>query len=344
MIYDHVSIGGGVIGLNTTINLLKKFLNCKFKKKINLCIIDKDLSNIPGGVAYGKKTSRHGYFNNPLRLSHKELQKYYLNYKNFNKLEDFIKLNGSQYDHRKFKIDLKILKSKNIKKKMEVYLPRVAFSFFQESIFCDLINKIQKSKKFVNLDFYQGDVHTFTNYKKKYLKITSNKSFEIFQLNSQLLNNKRISFLRKFFFDKSIIAKNITLGLGVTPPDKLIEKKNINNNYIWDFYSEGGTSYLVNKIENMVKAKKNLSLCFIGSKAGFLESLQEIYKAKIKYKSIKIYCFSKKFESLQPAKISFKKKITLKFLKKSRKDINTASKLYSAIFNELTVSKKKNRL
>ena len=54
MIYDHVSIGGGVIGLNTTINLLNKFLNCKSKKKINLCIIDKDTENIPGGIAYGK--------------------------------------------------------------------------------------------------------------------------------------------------------------------------------------------------------------------------------------------------------------------------------------------------
>ena len=53
MLYDHISVGGGVIGINTTINLLKKFSNSKFKK-IKICVIDKDLSNVPGGVAYGK--------------------------------------------------------------------------------------------------------------------------------------------------------------------------------------------------------------------------------------------------------------------------------------------------
>ena len=47
-----------------------------------------------------EKTSLHGYFNNPLRLSHKELQKYYRKIKNFRKIEEHIKLYGSDYDKK----------------------------------------------------------------------------------------------------------------------------------------------------------------------------------------------------------------------------------------------------
>ena len=31
---------------------------------------EKNLNNIPGGIAYSKISSKFGYFNNPLRLSH----------------------------------------------------------------------------------------------------------------------------------------------------------------------------------------------------------------------------------------------------------------------------------
>ena len=150
MVYDHISIGGGVIGINTTINLLKKFLKSKLRKKIKLCVVDKHLSNIPGGIAYGKKTSTHGYFNNPLRLSHLELQKYFRNVKNFEKLKDYLNIYGSNYDIKKFNKNLNILKTKNKKKINELYLPRVAFSFLQENSLLKILNKIKKQKKKFN--------------------------------------------------------------------------------------------------------------------------------------------------------------------------------------------------
>ncbi len=88
-------------------------------------------------------------------------------------------------------------------------------------------------------------------------------------------------------------------------------------NYIWDYYSEGATNNLLIKIKKKIDKKKLIKLCFIGSKAGFLESLPELYNLKKNYlNKLKIFCFSEKFESLEPATISFKKKIKLKFLKK----------------------------
>jgi len=344
MIYDHISIGGGVIGLNTTINLLNKLSKCKLKKKIRLCIIDKDVSNIPGGVAYGKKTSTHGYFNNPIRLSHPELQRYYFNIKNFLKLKDYIKIHGSNYDDKKFQSDLKILKTKDLKKMREVYLPRVAFSYLQENSLSKIIKKIINSNQKIQIDFYQGEVSNFSHHLKNSFKISSKKIFNNFKLNNEDLKKSKISFLKNSIITKNLYAKNLTLGIGVTPPKKLTEKKFKNEDYIWDFYSQGATSYLIKKLESKLKLQKEVRLCFIGSKAGFLESLQEIYRLRQNYKNLKIFCFSKKFESLQPAKIDFTKKISLKFLKKSNKNINTAEKLYLQIVKELNLSRNNNNL
>ena len=67
------SIGGGITGIETLISCVKMIKNNLRKKKIKnkfiFSIIDKDPSNIPGGVAYGFQKSLYGYFNNPLRLS-----------------------------------------------------------------------------------------------------------------------------------------------------------------------------------------------------------------------------------------------------------------------------------
>ena len=67
---SHLSIGGGVTGIETLVSVVKS-LKDKLKKtnnqksnKIVLGIIDKDAKNIPGGVAYGFENSQYGYFNN----------------------------------------------------------------------------------------------------------------------------------------------------------------------------------------------------------------------------------------------------------------------------------------
>ena len=54
-----------------------------------------------------------------------------------------------------------------------------------------------------------------------------------------------------------------------------LRKKNIKNeNYIWDFYSEGGTQNLINKLNKIRNKKKLLNLVFIGNKAGLLEAIK----------------------------------------------------------------------
>ena len=76
MFFSHISIGGGVTGIETIIsafdNIQKKLKKIKKKpkfEKITFAVIDKNPENIPGGVAYGVSTARYGYFNNPIRLS-----------------------------------------------------------------------------------------------------------------------------------------------------------------------------------------------------------------------------------------------------------------------------------
>ena len=54
MNFFHVSIGGGITGIETVIsiiNQIKKNLKKKHTKKITLAIIEKILK-IPGGIAY----------------------------------------------------------------------------------------------------------------------------------------------------------------------------------------------------------------------------------------------------------------------------------------------------
>ena len=71
MLFDHVAIGGGVIGFNVTFNIVNHIINSKniHNKNFNIAIIDKKITNLYGGVAYNIEDSIFGYFNNPVRLS-----------------------------------------------------------------------------------------------------------------------------------------------------------------------------------------------------------------------------------------------------------------------------------
>ena len=102
MNFNIIILGFGVIGSEALFELIK---NSKYKN-VNIAIIEKDIENIPGGVAYSKLNSRHGYFNNPLRISNPEFIKWIKNKKNIEKLLSFIKLNPSY--------DLNVWLSKNI--------------------------------------------------------------------------------------------------------------------------------------------------------------------------------------------------------------------------------------
>ena len=99
-----------------------------------------------------------------------------------------------------------------------------------------------------------------------------------------------------------------------------------NNNYIWDFYSTGGTNNLIKKINYISKIKKNISIIFIGNKAGLLETMQEIEKLikENKFK-INITCISKSTQTLQKAQNSTKF-ATFRFKYLTNKNINKIKK------------------
>ena len=124
-------------------------------------------------------------------------------------------------------------------------------------------------------------------------------------------------------------TERIILGTGLVPPKKIKEIINYpNNNYIWDFYTSGGTSNLIKKINLIHKKKKNVKLVFIGNKAGLLETMQEIERLiKIKKFSINIISISKNSLTLQKAERS-KKFPLFKYKFFTKKNINQISKAH----------------
>ena len=91
MIYDLVLVGFGVITTEVLSELFKK----KIRSNLNIAVIEKDLDNFPGGIAYSKLKSKYGFFNNPLRLSNKEFQTWISKDRNLKMLKKFIKQNKS---------------------------------------------------------------------------------------------------------------------------------------------------------------------------------------------------------------------------------------------------------
>ena len=94
MDFFYTSIGGGITGIETLINIVQSLKKHKFKQKrnkiINLAIIDKKPENIPGGVAYGFHNSQYGFFNNPLRLSPKNFANWVKQKKNKRRIIDYL--------------------------------------------------------------------------------------------------------------------------------------------------------------------------------------------------------------------------------------------------------------
>ena len=55
MLFDLAIIGFGVIGVEALYGIKQSLIKRKIKKIIKIAVIEKDLNNIPGGVAYSKK-------------------------------------------------------------------------------------------------------------------------------------------------------------------------------------------------------------------------------------------------------------------------------------------------
>ncbi len=152
MIFDIVIIGFGVIGTETLFQISK---NLKKKQKVKIAIIEKDINNIPGGVAYSKKNSRFGFFNNPLRLAPPEFINWIKKEENIKKLIEFIKKNRNYRLNNWLFINKNFI-NRNIRKFDEIYFPRLTYSLFLE----DKIKKIfnYSNKKNFSLFFFKGEL------------------------------------------------------------------------------------------------------------------------------------------------------------------------------------------
>ena len=182
MKFDISIIGYGVIGVESLYELTDKF---KKKRKLNIAIIDKDLNNIPGGIAYSKAKSKFGFFNNPLRLSHPSFKKWLKDKKNIIRIINFIKNNHDYMLDEWLSLNIKNLIKKNISG--EIYFPRLVYSFYLE----DKIRKtIKLSKKIkLKLFFINGCVQD-VKFKNDYLILNSRINFNFFSIspNKRSLN------------------------------------------------------------------------------------------------------------------------------------------------------------
>ena len=305
MLFDFVIIGFGVIGVETLYGIQKVFQENKNKNKnknkIKIAIIEKNFKNIPGGVAYSLENSKFGYFNNPLRLSHPDFIKWFNLIDNKKKLIDFSQ-NNISYNLNNWQNNNKFILKKKFKDYKEIYLPRLVYSFYLKDKIIEFLNL--KKKMNISLKFYNGEVGSINNV--NHFNIFSKKLFNEFSVDF----TKENFILKKDNFKSTNIikSKKIVIGTGVIPPKKIKEITIYkNSNYIWDFYSTGGTNNLIKKINTISKVKKVINVIFIGNKAGLLETMQEIEKLiKNKKINIQITCISKNTQTLQKAERSKK--------------------------------------
>jgi uncharacterized NAD(P)/FAD-binding protein YdhS len=175
MLFDLAIIGFGVIGVEALYGIKQTLIKRKINKIIKIAVIEKDLNNIPGGVAYSKQKSKFGYFNNPLRLSHQNFIKWFNKKKNKDLIINFSKKN-KDYNLIEWLKKNKHLLNQNFSSYKEIYLPRLIYSFFLKDKIIDFL-KFKKKLK-IKLKFYKGDVVNLK--KKKFLYYFTKKKIYLY--------------------------------------------------------------------------------------------------------------------------------------------------------------------
>ena len=276
--FDILLIGFGVIGTEALSKLVN---NYKGKKKLKVAVLDKNINNIPGGIAYSKTQSKFGFFNNPLRLSNPEFIKWIKKKKNIIRIKKFITRN-KDFNLTKWLKKNEAFNKIEVNKLNEIYLPRLTYSFFLEEKINDFLKKIKK--KNISIDLIESELLALKTEQSYTCILKKNSSSFKF-----LLTSKKFRLKKTTKKNSLIMAKNIIIGNGLLPPKKIKENIFFNNfNYIWDFYSEGGTQNLLKMIKKMAVSKKLIKILFIGNKAGLLETMPEIEKA------LKIYIIERR--------------------------------------------------
>jgi uncharacterized NAD(P)/FAD-binding protein YdhS len=325
MNFNLTIIGFGVIGVETLFALASKI---KKNQKFNIAVIEQNLNNIPGGVAYSKTSSKFGFFNNPLRLSHPSFKSWINKKENIKKIISFIKKNSNYQLNKWLKINLNDLMKKYISK--EIYLPRLVYSFYLEEKIIQTIKLLKK--KNIKVFYFQGNLDK-VDFKKDYLILNPKSNFTTFKIYSP---KKTLKIFKTKIKLKILKSEKIIIGNGLLPPKKIhSSKSSSNNNYIWDFYAEGGTNNLLQKI-NLVK-KKKIILTFIGNKAGLLETMLQLKRLLSEKKiDIRIVVISQKAATLNKAEFSknFKNFKLSFFNNKKIKNITKANEILALVKKE----------
>ena len=331
MIFNLTIVGFGVIGVEALHSIISKVGK---NKKINIAIIEKNIRNIPGGVAYSKINSKFGFFNNPLRLSHPSFIRWIKNKNNLSRLIEFINSSPSYNLKNWLKKNQKAFFNTSLLS--EIYFPRLTYSFYLEDKIAE-INKILKKKK-IKLLFLKGNLNNI-KFIGSNLLLKSKGNFRKFKVS---IKNERLNI----FLDKkkisSLRSKRIIVGCGLLPPKKIMLSKNLKDrNYIWDFYDEGGTKNLLDKINNLKLKRNKISITFIGNKAGLLETTLQMKKLILNdgYK-LNINVISKKFSTLNKAKLSRNfEKFKFKFFTRKKIDkIKKAQDILSILKMEFKIA------
>ena len=191
----------------------------------------------------------------------------------------------------------------------------------------------------IKLFIFKGEVNKIINNNKKYI-IRSKTNLKKCNL---IDNNNLILKKNKIFKEKEILTEKVILGTGILPPDKINTKViQKNKNYIWNFYNDGGTLNLINKIKLL---KKNLvTVAFIGNKAGLLETCQQLEKIIISKKiKLKIISISSSLAFLQKANLSKNYyKLKLKYFNLNNiAKINQSNKILLYLIKEFNLATKK---
>ena len=345
MKFLYTSVGGGISGIETALTVINELFKKSIHKKkpINIAIIDKNPENIPGGVAYGFDISKYGFFNNPIRLSPKEFVNWLSTKKGKHKILSYLKIYGGYTGENWIKKNKKILLSNNRNKFSELYVPRALSNIWMEEKLISLLKRIKKAKSKISIKFFKGEIVKCKNYKNNYKKLYF-KDNMCKELNYKISNHpfKKLIFKEKKKIE-SIYSKTLNLGLGLPPPNQLASlEAQKSNNYIWDFYSEGSTSFLLKKIQKFKKNKKRI-IYFIGYKAGLLEALPELKKVIEKKKlNLQLVCSSKNLKSIEKAELSGKKFVLRELNNKNLKRITKAKLLYRSIIKEFDNSREYN--
>ena len=180
-------------------------------------------------------------------------------------------------------------------------------------------------------------------FEKKDLILKTKTYFKVFNINTKknLINIKKIDQKVKF-----LKCKKMILGSGLLPPKKIkVINKSLNKNYIWDFYSEGGTHNLLQKIKKFKNEDKKIIITFIGNKAGLLETMLQLKDIITEKKhNISINVISKRIATLNKAKFSnmYEKYKFICFTDKHIKKINKAVQILDFLKREFVNAKNKN--